>query len=73
LNNCLCIFEISTPFHQEVQFALITGVAVGSGWQAKVAYINLGCYYYIIGIPLGAVDGMAIQLGRYGMLHTENH
>ncbi|PON34561.1 Multi antimicrobial extrusion protein, partial [Parasponia andersonii] len=27
-------------------------VAVGSGWQSYVAYINLGCYY-LIGLPLG--------------------
>lgn len=30
----------------------IAGVAVGSGWQAYVAYINLGCYY-LVGVPLG--------------------
>ena len=24
---------------------LISGVAIGGGWQALVAYINLGCYY----------------------------
>lgn len=53
---------MSTPFLQEVQFALITGVAVGSGWQAKVAYINLGCYY-IIGVPLGVVMGWLFNLG----------
>lgn len=28
------------------------GVAIGGGWQATVAYINLGCYY-IFGLPLG--------------------
>ena len=32
----------------------MTGVAVGSGWQALVAYINLGCYY-IFGVPLGCL------------------
>lgn len=30
------------------------GVAVGSGWQSYVAYINLGCYY-LIGVPLGFI------------------
>lgn len=39
-----------------------TGVAVGSGWQAWVAYINLGCYY-IIGLPLGIVMGWVLHLG----------
>jgi len=32
------------------------GVAVGCGWQALVAYINVGCYY-IVGIPLGCLLG----------------
>lgn len=40
----------------------VTGVAVGSGWQLKVAYINLGCYY-IVGVPLGIVMGMVLHNG----------
>jgi len=39
-----------------------TGVAVGSGWQSYVAYINLGCYY-IIGVPLGFLMGWFFKLG----------
>ncbi|CAL0305213.1 unnamed protein product [Lupinus luteus] len=35
---------------------VISGVAVGGGWQALVAYINLFCYY-IIGLPLGFLLG----------------
>nr|KYP64229.1 Protein TRANSPARENT TESTA 12 [Cajanus cajan] len=35
---------------------VISGVAVGGGWQALVAYINLFCYY-IIGLPLGIIFG----------------
>ncbi|KAM1407333.1 hypothetical protein ACFX2F_001935 [Malus domestica] len=31
---------------------VISGVAIGGGWQTMVAYLNLGCYY-IFGIPLG--------------------
>jgi Na+-driven multidrug efflux pump len=38
------------------------GVAVGCGWQAFVAYVNVGCYY-IIGIPVGAVLGFKFDLG----------
>lgn len=38
------------------------GVAVGSGWQSKVAYVNLACYY-LIGIPLGVVLGWVFHLG----------
>ena len=35
-------------------FGMTTGVAVGCGWQAFVAYVNVGCYY-IVGIPLGCL------------------
>ncbi|KAJ6724736.1 MULTIDRUG RESISTANCE PROTEIN [Salix viminalis] len=31
---------------------VISGVAIGGGWQALVAYINIGCYY-VFGLPLG--------------------
>ncbi|GFY94057.1 MATE efflux family protein [Actinidia rufa] len=31
---------------------VLSGVAVGSGWQSYVAYINVGCYY-LLGLPLG--------------------
>jgi len=37
-------------------------VAVGSGWQSYVAYINLGCYY-CIGVPLGFLMGWGFKLG----------
>jgi len=33
-----------------------SGVAVGSGRQAVVAYINIGSYY-LVGIPLGVLLG----------------
>ncbi|KAI3992908.1 hypothetical protein MKX01_034258 [Papaver californicum] len=45
---------------------VLSGVAVGSGWQASVAYINIGCYY-IIGIPLGATLGWVFHLGVRGI------
>ncbi|XP_058079490.1 protein DETOXIFICATION 21-like [Magnolia sinica] len=38
---------------------VLSGVAVGAGWQSVVAYVNLACYY-LIGIPLGVVLGYAI-------------
>ncbi|PPD85047.1 hypothetical protein GOBAR_DD18000 [Gossypium barbadense] len=41
---------------------VLSGVAIGSGWQATVAYINLGCYY-IIGLPLGILMGWGIWGG----------
>ncbi|KAK4428552.1 protein DETOXIFICATION 27 [Sesamum alatum] len=35
---------------------ILSGVAVGSGWQALVAYINIGSYYFV-GVPLGIILG----------------
>ncbi|XP_059634252.1 protein DETOXIFICATION 27-like isoform X2 [Cornus florida] len=45
---------------------VLSGVAVGSGWQAWVAYINLGCYY-LIGVPLGCVMGWVFGFGVQGI------
>lgn len=52
---------------------IMTGVAVGSGRQATVAYINIGCYY-IIGLPVGILMGWVFHLGvmvRYMCLASE--
>ncbi|KAK8970810.1 Protein TRANSPARENT TESTA 12 [Platanthera guangdongensis] len=38
---------------------VLSGVAVGAGWQSLVAYVNVACYY-LIGIPLGVVLGYLI-------------
>ncbi|GAB2271731.1 Protein DETOXIFICATION 34 [Dionaea muscipula] len=40
---------------------VISGVAIGGGWQAVVAYINLFCYY-VIGLPLGFLLGYKTPL-----------
>ncbi|RXI08374.1 hypothetical protein DVH24_022518 [Malus domestica] len=45
---------------------VISGVAIGGGWQAMVAYINLGCYY-IFGLPLGYVLCHVANLGVAGL------
>nr|TKR99290.1 protein TRANSPARENT TESTA 12-like [Populus alba] len=45
---------------------VLSGVAVGAGWQALVAYVNLGCYY-IIGLPLGVLIGLVFKLGVKGI------
>ncbi|GAB4861311.1 Protein DETOXIFICATION 27 [Ancistrocladus abbreviatus] len=45
---------------------VLSGVAVGSGWQVWVAYINLACYY-IIGLPLGIVLGWVFHTGVWGI------
>ncbi|KAM5575532.1 protein DETOXIFICATION 27 [Rosa sericea] len=45
---------------------VLSGVAVGSGWQAWVAYVNLFCYY-IVGLPLGIVLGWVADYGVLGL------
>ncbi|KAE9613349.1 hypothetical protein Lal_00027799 [Lupinus albus] len=45
---------------------VLSGVAVGSGWQSYVAYINLGCYY-VIGVPLGFLMGWVFNQGVMGI------
>ncbi|XP_066368842.1 protein DETOXIFICATION 40-like [Miscanthus floridulus] len=45
---------------------VLSGVAVGCGWQAFVAYVNVGCYY-IIGVPLGVFLGFYLDLGAKGV------
>ncbi|KAB5545244.1 hypothetical protein DKX38_013356 [Salix brachista] len=44
----------------------LSGVAIGAGWQAAVAYVNIGCYY-IFGIPLGLILGYKLQMGVQGI------
>ncbi|KAM7500960.1 hypothetical protein LguiA_025374 [Lonicera macranthoides] len=45
---------------------MIEGVAVGCGWQAFVAYVNVGCYY-ILGVPVGTLLGLKFNLGAKGI------
>ncbi|RZC93432.1 hypothetical protein C5167_026043 [Papaver somniferum] len=45
---------------------VLSGVAVGLGWQTSIAYINLGCYY-IVGLPLAVTLGWVFHLGVRGM------
>lgn len=44
-------------------------MAIGAGWQAAVAYVNIGCYY-IFGIPLGLILGYKLQMGVQVSLTT---
>jgi multidrug resistance protein, MATE family len=37
-------------------------VAVGSGLQVLVAFVNVGCYY-LVGFPLGILFGFRLKLG----------
>ncbi|KAK7342123.1 hypothetical protein VNO80_25066 [Phaseolus coccineus] len=45
---------------------VLSGVAVGCGWQTFVAYVNVGCYYGV-GIPLGAVMGFYFKFNAKGI------
>jgi MATE family multidrug resistance protein len=45
---------------------VLSGVAIGSGWQAAVAYVNIGCYYFI-GVPIGVLLGWSFNLGVFGI------
>ncbi|KNA09774.1 hypothetical protein SOVF_150470 [Spinacia oleracea] len=45
---------------------VLSGVAVGSGWQSIVAYVNIGSYYFI-GIPLGLLLGWKLHGGVTGI------
>ncbi|XP_047334672.1 protein DETOXIFICATION 33-like [Impatiens glandulifera] len=45
---------------------VLSGVAVGAGWQALVAYINIGSYY-IVGLPAAILLGFTLNLGPEGI------
>ncbi|XP_019447830.1 PREDICTED: protein DETOXIFICATION 40-like [Lupinus angustifolius] len=45
---------------------VLSGVAVGCGWQSFVAYVNVGCYYGV-GIPFGAILGFYFKFGAKGI------
>ncbi|XP_010533240.1 PREDICTED: protein DETOXIFICATION 32 [Tarenaya hassleriana] len=45
---------------------VLSGVAVGAGWQGVIAYVNIGCYY-IFGVPLGLVLGYKLKFGVKGI------
>ncbi|KAL0453320.1 UNVERIFIED_CONTAM: protein DETOXIFICATION 21 [Sesamum latifolium] len=45
---------------------VLSGVAVGAGWQSVVVYVNLASYY-LIGIPTGVLLGYVIKLQVEGV------
>ncbi|KAM7519699.1 hypothetical protein LguiB_018661 [Lonicera macranthoides] len=73
-NEIALIFSSSQPVLDNVNkltvllafTILLNRVAVGSGWQSKVAYINLGCYY-LIGLPLGFLMEWVFHKGVTGI------
>uniref|UniRef100_A0ACD6A5J8 Uncharacterized protein n=1 Tax=Avena sativa TaxID=4498 RepID=A0ACD6A5J8_AVESA len=55
----------ATIFLNSIQ-PVLSGVAIGAGWQSLVAFINIGCYY-VVGLPLGALFGFKLKLGALGI------
>ncbi|KAG8641700.1 hypothetical protein MANES_12G023400v8 [Manihot esculenta] len=45
---------------------VLCGVAIGAGWQAIIAYVNIICYY-AFGIPLGLILGYKLDMGVRGI------
>ncbi|KAK7250605.1 hypothetical protein RIF29_33137 [Crotalaria pallida] len=45
---------------------VLSGVAIGAGWQTVVAYVNLACYY-LFGVPMGLIFGYKLDLGVLGI------
>ncbi|XP_011620816.1 protein DETOXIFICATION 41-like [Amborella trichopoda] len=45
---------------------ILSGVAIGCGWQALVAYVNLATYY-LIGLPIGCFLGFKTELDEAGI------
>nr|QBM79475.1 MATE45 [Rehmannia glutinosa] len=44
----------------------LSGVAIGAGWQALIAYVNIVCYY-VFGVPLGLILGYPLNMGVRGI------
>ncbi|CAM8984158.1 unnamed protein product [Rhodiola kirilowii] len=44
----------------------LSGVAIGAGWQAFVAYVNIACYY-LFGMPMGLLFGFKFDFGVEGI------
>ncbi|CAA7048577.1 unnamed protein product [Microthlaspi erraticum] len=61
----LCPFLAVTIILNGIQ-PVLSGVAVGCGWQTYVAYVNIGCYY-IVGIPVGCILGFTFDFQAKGI------
>lgn len=45
---------------------VLSGVAIGSGSQSIIAFVNIGCYY-LVGVPIGVVLGYVLNLQVKGV------
>ncbi|XP_066309727.1 protein DETOXIFICATION 33-like [Miscanthus floridulus] len=55
----------ATIFLNSIQ-PVLSGVAIGAGWQSLVAFVNIGSYY-LVGLPLAAVFGFKLKLNATGI------
>ncbi|TYI02350.1 hypothetical protein ES332_A11G260800v1 [Gossypium tomentosum] len=46
--------------------AVLSGVAIGTGFQSTVAIVNLGCFY-IVGVPVGVMLGYVMNIQVTGL------
>uniref|UniRef100_A0A0D9V638 Protein DETOXIFICATION n=1 Tax=Leersia perrieri TaxID=77586 RepID=A0A0D9V638_9ORYZ len=58
----------ATIFLNSIQ-PVLSGVAIGAGWQAPVAFVNIGCYY-LVGLPIAAVFAFKLTRDATGNLVT---
>ncbi|OIT26880.1 PREDICTED: protein DETOXIFICATION 27-like [Nicotiana attenuata] len=63
---CGFAFLLATTILCNCVQPVLSGVAIGSGWQAHVAYVNLGSYY-LVGVPLGIFFGWSLNFGLTGL------
>ncbi|KAJ6670192.1 hypothetical protein OIU85_005264 [Salix viminalis] len=66
VNPCSAQSLIASKYLTVDKLVCVEGVAVGCGWQAFVAYVNVGCYY-LVGVPLGVLLGFKSDLGAKGI------
>ncbi|KAK9112317.1 hypothetical protein Scep_019836 [Stephania cephalantha] len=64
VSKLACFLSVSI-FLCSVQ-PILSGVAIGAGWQAIVAYVNVGCYY-LVGLAVGCILGFKFNFGLEGL------
>ncbi|XXG57502.1 hypothetical protein AAC387_Pa03g4638 [Persea americana] len=61
----VALFLSGTIFLSSIQ-PVLSGVAIGAGWQAVFAFINLGCYY-IVGLASSVLLAFKFNMGLEGI------
>ncbi|GMI65012.1 hypothetical protein like AT3G03620 [Hibiscus trionum] len=63
--STLSTFLAISMLFNSIQIVL-SGIAIGAGFQSVVAMVNLGSYY-VVGVPVGAVLGYVLNLQVMGL------